>query len=173
MRRREVDQSILDQFSTQNGECLGDLQRQRSILLVFLRHLGCTFCREALADLAKIREKLEARNVGLVFVHMSGEPLARDVFALHNLENVSRVSDPEKRLYALFQLEAGTILEVMGAKAIMRGLGTSFRHGIGPTQGNVMQMPGAFVIHNGRILNEFRHKSSADRPDYVGLLPTM
>jgi hypothetical protein len=169
-RMREVEQSVLDQFFTQEGESLGDLQRTRSTLLVFLRHLGCTFCREALADLALIRDRLEARNVGLACVHMSGELLAKDVFALHHLQNVPRISDTEKRLYALFQLEAGSIMDVMGAKAILRGVSTSFRHGMGPPQGNIMQMPGAFVLFNGKILNEFRHSSSADRPDYLALL---
>ena len=37
---------------TQQGSTLLELSKQAPVLLVFLRHTGCTFCREALADLA-------------------------------------------------------------------------------------------------------------------------
>jgi hypothetical protein len=32
------------------------------------------------------------------------------------------------------------------------------------------QLPGVFVIQNGAILREFRHRTAADRPDYVALV---
>ena len=40
---------------TDQGSTVETLSRQRPVLLVFLRHAGCTFCREALADLAAQR----------------------------------------------------------------------------------------------------------------------
>ncbi|MGP1310160.1 MAG: hypothetical protein ACTS27_08185, partial [Phycisphaerales bacterium] len=39
------------------------------LLLVFLRHAGCTFCREALADVAKRRRRIENAKVRIVLVH--------------------------------------------------------------------------------------------------------
>ena len=31
------------------------------------------------------------------------------------------------------------------------------------------QMPGAFVLSHGEVLYAFRHRSAADRPDYLEL----
>ena len=33
------------------------------------------------------------------------------------------------------------------------------------------QLPGVFVVQGGSVLAEYRHRSPADRPDYVGLMP--
>jgi hypothetical protein len=44
----------------QNGESLLSLSRRRPQLVVCLRHLGCTFCRESLADLARLRSEIES-----------------------------------------------------------------------------------------------------------------
>ena len=44
---------------TSTGASLAELSRQQPILVVFLRHAGCTFCREALADLATQRAAIE------------------------------------------------------------------------------------------------------------------
>jgi hypothetical protein len=30
-------------------------------------------------------------------------------------------------------------------------------------------MPGAFLIHNARLVRAFRHQDAADRPDYCAL----
>lgn len=49
---------------------LGSLTEQRPLLLVFLRHLGCTFCRQALADLKKYREDISGKGVHIGLVHM-------------------------------------------------------------------------------------------------------
>ena len=38
--------------------------------LIFLRHFGCSFCRQAISDVADVRQQLAARNVRPVFVHL-------------------------------------------------------------------------------------------------------
>jgi hypothetical protein len=42
-------------------------------------------------------------------------------------------------------------------------------HGIGTLEGDGFQMPGAFVIHHDHVLRAYRHRTAADRPDYVEL----
>ncbi|HBB74333.1 MAG TPA: hypothetical protein DC048_07770, partial [Planctomycetaceae bacterium] len=42
-------------------------------------------------------------------------------------------------------------------------------HGLGPLVGDGFQMPGAFLIKDGRIVASYRHAHAADRPDYAGL----
>ncbi|MFN8816592.1 MAG: hypothetical protein ACK5ZV_07645, partial [bacterium] len=44
---------------TSGGQSVAELSMRSPVLMVFLRHFGCTFCREALADvraqLARVR----------------------------------------------------------------------------------------------------------------------
>jgi hypothetical protein len=35
--------------------------------------------------------------------------------------------------------------------------------------GDIMRMPGAFLLQGGEIRKTFRHKLISDRPDYVAL----
>ncbi|MBK8557721.1 MAG: redoxin domain-containing protein [Lewinellaceae bacterium] len=63
---------IWDEMVTANsGESLADLSEKGTVLLVFLRHFGCSFCREAISDISKRRKKLEAKGVRVVLVHMA------------------------------------------------------------------------------------------------------
>jgi hypothetical protein len=80
-----------------------------------------------------------------------------------------QVSDSSRRVYRALNLRLGTFTELLGLRAFRRALleGTIFRFGFGPMVGNGLQMPGAFLIRNGQIVKEFRHRSSADRPDYA------
>ncbi|MEO7962475.1 MAG: hypothetical protein ABIT38_01045, partial [Gemmatimonadaceae bacterium] len=59
------------------GTSLLALSNDKPRLVVFLRHGGCTFCKEALADLRQQRRGIEAAGVEIVLVHM-GMPNASD-----------------------------------------------------------------------------------------------
>jgi len=160
---------ILEQFMSNTGETLGDLSRKSPVLVLFVRHLGCTFCREALADLAKRRPGIVAQGISLAIVHMSTDDQAKVLASLYNLDDVPRFSDPEQRLYKAFGLTRGSLLSVVGPQVWLRGFGAMVKHGIGVPQGDVFQMPGAFLVHNGEIVRAFRHANSAQVPDFDAL----
>lgn len=152
----------------QSGRTLGELNREKPILVVFLRHAGCTFCRETLADLRDQRARVEAAGVTPVLVHMGSDASAAAFFGKYGLADVPRVSDPEKRLYRAFDLRRGSLGQLFGIRVWLRGFeaGVLGGHGVGMLQGDGFQMPGAFVVHRGRIVRAFRHRDAADRPDY-------
>jgi len=140
-------------------------------LLVFLRHAGCTFCREALDDLARQRHELEAQGTRLVLVHMSPPVPGTQFLARYQLDGVPHISDPELTLYRAFGLGRGSLLDLFGPKVCWRGVDALFRgHGIGWLQGDGFQMPGVFLLFHGEIIRSFRHQSAADRPDYLALV---
>ena len=153
---------------TNSGEMLVDISRARPLLVVFLRHSGCPFCREALAEIAEKRDVIQQAGVGIVLVHMYDDDFAADYFAKYGLADLPRISDPQCELYREFGLQRGTHRQVAGPKVWWRGLvATIFkRHGVGRIIGDVLQMPGAFVVHDGEIIRSFEYKTSADRPDY-------
>lgn len=140
------------------------------VLLVLLRHAGCTFCREALDDLRRGREVFERTGVHLAIVHQGTPEQGRGLLARYGLEDVAAVSDPERRLYAALDLRRGTLRQLFGPRVWWRGLVATLRgHLVGPLVGDGFQMPGVFLLDRGRIVRAHRHASADERPDYARL----
>ena len=162
----------LQEMITNEGVNLNDLSGVKPVLLVFLRHFGCTFCREALADIAGQREEIEASGTELVFVHMTENEIAERYFNRYDLEGVQHISDPECKYYSEFGLVKGNFTQLFGLQSWIRGFsaGVVAGHGVGPQLGDGFQMPGAFVIQNGVIKDSFIHKLASDRIDYLNMV---
>jgi peroxiredoxin len=157
---------------TQHEVTLDELTRLSPVLLVFLRHAGCTFCREALSDLAERREEIEKAGTRLVLVHMGTEEQGRGFFARYRLDQVPRVSDRGRALYRAFGLRRGGLADLFGPKVWVRGFqaGILNRHGVGRLAGDGFQMPGVFLLYHSEIIRSYRHQSAADRPDYMAIV---
>lgn len=158
-------------FRDQRGSTLDSLSREGSgALLVFLRHAGCTFCREAMADLRERREAIESRGVRLVVAHMGDDVSAGAFLSRYGLGDISRIADPERALYRAFDLKRGSFTQLFGVRVALRGVAATLRgHLIGRLAGDGFQMPGAFLVRDGRIVAAHRHRTVADRPDYGAL----
>lgn len=154
---------------TDEGISIEQMSRFSPVLLVFLRHAGCTFCREALADLAKQRRSIEGAGANIVLVHMGEAEFGREFFRRYGLDHLPQISDPHCTLYRAFGLRKGTMRMLFGPKVWWRGFdaGVLHRHGIGLLAGDGFQMPGVFLVFHGQLLRCFRHQSAADRPDYL------
>ena len=163
--------ALMEVTYAQNGRSLRALTDERPQLVVFLRHFGCTFCRETLADLVDRRHDIQAHGLGLVLIHMASEEEAAPFMEHYGLDDVPRISDPTQQLYRAARLNRGSLMQLFGPKVWVRGLfgGRLREHGLGRFLGDGFQMPGAFVIHHGEVLYAFRHRSAADRPDYLEL----
>jgi peroxiredoxin len=154
---------------TDEGVAIGQLSRSNPLLLVFLRHAGCTFCREALSDIARQREAIESAGATIVLVHMGDPGSGRELLAKYGLNDLPRISNPSRALYRAFGLSRGTLGMLLGPRVWVRGFQSAVLngHGAGPLMGDGFQMPGVFVIFHGQVLRSFRHTSPADRPDYA------
>lgn len=161
----------LESAVTSSGQRLVDLCETSPVLLVFLRHAGCTFCREALADLADERRAIDAAGTKIVLVHMGDAEGIDALLVKYSLTDVARICDPEQRLYRAFGLKKGTLRQLFGPKVLWRafGRGVLRRHGIAWQAADSAQMPGLFLLDENGIIRRFRHQSAADRPNYAGL----
>ncbi len=168
----KVDEQLFKVMQTNLDKSLYDLSMERPIMLVFLRHFGCTFCREALADISEKREVLESMGAKLVFAHMAEAEIAERYFTRYNIPNAIHISDPECKFYKAFGLMKGSFTQLFGLQTWIRGFqaGLMDGHGIGPQLGDGFQMPGVFVIQDGELKEAFIHKLASDRPDYEGLV---
>ncbi len=163
----------LRQMKTTDGLSMEALSEQQPVMLVFLRHFGCTFCREALRDLADRLPEIIGYGGKLVLVHMSDNATAEKYFEKYQLSGVSHVSDPSCRFYQAFGLTKGTARQLFGLHSWIRGFqaGVLDGHGVGTKQlGDGFQMPGVFVLQDGKVREKFIHKLAGDRPEYVSLL---
>lgn len=168
-----IGTEIPRQLTTQSGENLYNSSFERVILLTFLRHFGCIFCREAMKDLSAKRNDFAIQGVDLVFVHMSDEDTAAQYFDKYNLIGVDSISDPSCNWYKAFGLTKGTLNQLFGLKNWVRGFEVTLKDPmiLSVQQiGDGFQMPGIFILHNGIVKESFIHRSAADRPDYQALI---
>ena len=166
------DNLSLERFVTQDGVTLAALSGEGPVLLVLLRHLGCTFCRETLADIAAQRHAIESAGARIVFAHMGEDERTRYLFERYRLEDVPRISDPDATLYKTLGLERASFLQVYGPGMWRYAVQSILLdgHGMGQIVGDRFQMPGVFLIHNGTVVSGFRHQRISDHPDYLGMV---
>jgi peroxiredoxin len=167
-----VDNDLLSSMITNSGQNVYAISQEKPVLLVFLRHFGCQFCREAMDELSKMRPKFEEMNTELVFIHMAEPKIAGEYFRKFNLIGVQHVSDPTCHFYAAFGLIKGTFTQLFGLQSWFRGFTVQAKYGAetGKHLGDNFQMPGAFTIFEGEIKDSFIHKNASDRPNYAKLL---
>ena len=167
---------VLLQTRTERGATLLELVDASPLLMVFLRHFGCSFCRQAIDDVSTIKEELANRDVRPVFIHLGTSATAKPYFDHYGLADVERVSDPEARLYqhAAFHLPRTHPLSHFFKPAVLLGWlrGGIRKYGIGGLRDDGYQMPGVFVLQDRQIVNAFKFQTIADQPDYLALVGT-
>ncbi|MFA6043981.1 MAG: peroxiredoxin-like family protein [Phycisphaerales bacterium] len=162
--------TVFESLRDQHGATLAERSQAKPLLVVFTRHAGCTFCREALAELATRRSEIERQGVGLAIVTMSDAERNANLANEFGLTHALWFSDPGQVAYRALELPRGRFSQLFGWRVWWPGLRATLRgHLVGKLEGDGFQMPGAFVVHKGRVVREFRHPHAAARPDYVGL----
>ncbi len=149
-----------------------DLTATHPTLVVFLRHLGCVFCRQMLGDLRDARAEIEQAGIKIALVHMASDRQAELVFKLYGLDDVSRFADPDRSLYEAFGLRRVTVRELLSADLFKRGLEACIhdRHAMGIPRGDPMQMPGVFIVDRGIVRARYVHQHPWDRPNFRALV---
>ena len=140
-------------------------------LVIFLRSFGCTFCREAMADVSRLQKEIRAAGAGIVFVHGARPEEGAPWFTRYGLDGVTVISDPALGHYRAFGLGRTRAADMVAPKVWVRGAACAITHGFGAQTIELMrQLPGVFVVQGGEVIAEYRHQSPADRPDYLGLV---
>lgn len=172
MNTETIGSQVLHNTITKQGVSLHDLSMKHPIMLVFLRHFGCIFCKEALNDLSSKKQLLEKRGIKLVFVHMGSEEQGDEYFSQYGLDAFYTISDPECHVYSDFGLVKGSFGQLFGLTVMIRGIqanakGNSFSL---KQIGDGFQMPGIFFVNQGLIEDSYIHDKISDKPDYESLM---
>ena len=169
----EVAQALAS-VRTESGANLLELAESSPLLLVFLRHFGCSFCRQAISDVADLRPELDKRGVRPVFVHLGTPERAKPFFDYYGIGDVERVSDPGAAVYQnpVFAISRIHPVLTLFQPAVWIGWlkGAIFKHGIGAIKEDGKQMQAIFFLKGSKIVREFRYKTIADEPNYLRLV---
>ncbi len=140
-------------------------QLDGDVLLVFLRHFGCIFCRETVADL---RAQAEAADFPPVLFFFQGAPIEGKAFLRRYWPRARAVSDPDAVFYRAFGIDRGGLIQmfrpaVWSAQSRARAKG----HENGERSGDIWMMPGVFLVRDGRIVWTHEYRHAGDHPDFA------
>lgn len=134
------------------------------VLLVFLRHFGCIFCRELVRDIRKISEATPSFP-RTVFFHQ-GNPIEGAEFFEKYWPTASSISDEERYFYSVFEIENATPFQLLSPAVIACGIRATLKGNmVGKTVGDVWVMPGMFLIKDRDIIWQHDFSHQGDHPD--------
>jgi peroxiredoxin len=131
---------------------LSVLWQDRPLVLTFLRHLGCIFCREAVARLVALQPSLTAAGADVAVVALA-TPTQAAAFCRQRAPGLRCLAEPSGDLYRAFSVGRITPAMLVRPAAIAAGVrATLAGHVQGRTVGDAGWVPAAFVIgRDGRI----------------------
>lgn len=167
----EIDSSVLTmpvQGRELGGARFEDQLAPDGTLIAFLRHLGCSFCREMIADMRSAAES-DPAFPPVLFVHQGSVEQGEELFA--KLWPTARaISDPQKRLYGAFKIERGRVKQLIAPGVLSKGLAAIAKgHWVGTIVGDPLLMPGLFFVRNRKLVWRHRFTHIGDHPDFKAL----
>ena len=161
-----IDSSVLDAAVAGRHLQPGTLRDQlgsRPTLLVFLRHLGCLFCREWLAELERSADS-DPTFPALLYVHL-GTVEQGDAFFSAFAPDARAVADPNRRLYKALGVPKAQALQLLDPRVWACGIrATRQGHKPGKPVGDPFVMPGLFLVEHDQVAWKFV-------PGHMGELP--
>jgi len=138
---------------------LASLYASERLALVFLRHLGCIFCREHVAQLRRLKD------LNIVFVTL-GTIEQTEAFRTKMQSPHRFICDPDKSLYQHFELPKGGLTQMISPQVFVRAIGATLQgHRNARSDGDPLQMPGVFIIDtDGQIIWQHAARHAADNP---------
>jgi len=134
---------------------LKSFYQDRPLALIFLRHLGCVFCREHVAELKG------NQDWNMAFVCPSTPEEARLWVPRLGITQ-PMICDERLELYEAFDLHEGNVGQFISPRVIARGF-QAMKHGFHRPVGNPKVLGGSFVIAtDGRVTFEHHAHDAAD-----------
>ncbi|PCJ58723.1 MAG: hypothetical protein COA73_09615 [Candidatus Hydrogenedentota bacterium] len=164
-------QDTMKAYHASDGMSIYDHTQQSAMLIVFLKSIGCPFCQRTVQELVPQRRSLEQSGVRLLFVHMGTPDQGKKMLEENGMERPLHVSDPDQRLYQLFELQRSFARQIFSPRVWVNKAKLYFTKSVKVNEaaGDINQMPGAFLVHKGVVERGYRHKYISDRPDYFAL----
>ena len=156
------------------------LWQKRRIILVFLRHFGCRFCKQQVRTMKVVQQRLKEAGTEVVLVSLgTPDQIERYRKELDIPACIEVYVDPEPDApvaYAAFKLQSGRNLVLeharvaeLGSHALAEGnTDGGYASPTGPYTGSVFQVGGVFVLGAGNVCDYAYH--AGDHPNAAALL---
>jgi peroxiredoxin len=152
---------------TPGGESvrLGSLWSARPLLLVLVRHYGCVFCREQVADLQRILSEHARLDVGVAVLGNGTPPMAEAFIEATGLD-VPLYTNPDREVYRALGARRPSAKAWLDPRVWLNGLRATLRgHFQRRTQGDAAQLGGVFLIlRDGSLPYAYRSVRAGDHP---------
>lgn len=164
----EILDRPVDGVNLAAGSLRDQLPAGSPTLLVFLRHLGCIFCREMIKDIRRAAEADSAYPPVLFF--FQGTPDNGKEFFDQFWPSARAVADLPRHFYDAFGLKQGSVGQMFSPRVWLCGLRAVSKGNLQPLAkpiGDPWLMPGCFLVRDGSILwrHDFLH--AGDHPDFT------
>ena len=161
------EKELLAQF-----ESLRSSSFERPTLLFFVRHLGCTFCRQVFKDISAERERLRGAGIQVVIVHMGPTERALKMIKSFNLDQVELIEDPRCFLYQVCGFSKASLWRAFGVRVLRKAVPALCveRCGVGYLSGDGFQLGGVIHFTNGRPNIIHEQSDVSDRFDIKSFL---
>jgi peroxiredoxin len=150
---------------------LAERWSERPLVIAFMRHFGCPFCREHLIQLSRHYDELRAAGGDVVAIF---QYRAEPTVSFCNSRGVpfDCYGDPKRAAYAAVGLDRGERPEYLSLSLLVP-LMRAARVGAyaGKPQGDVAQRPGTFVVdRSGHVVLAHYNVMSPDNPPMSALV---
>lgn len=146
------------------------LEESKKLLVIFLRHLGCTYCRKTLKNFSEYFNSNRPVVFSPLFVHMASKDEGSQILSKYNLDGKAHISDENKELYNLFSIKQGRASQLFGPGVLKAGVKDIFKYGVGRLRGDGFQMPALFVVDENGIQKSYLYKTIADEIDFKNFI---
>jgi peroxiredoxin len=148
---------------------------RQPVVLVFLRHLGCVFCREQVARLKADYAGFRVAGAEVICVAQGNAHVGKAFTILLDLPFPILMCGDDVGLFRRYGLVRGTFWQLFGLPSILGGIRAVLAgNKQGRLAGDGFQMPGVFIVDQGGIVRYVhRHKNAADNPQNRELLAAL
>jgi len=151
---------------------LGNLVGARPLVLAFVRHFGCVFCREHVKKLQAEAGRIAGAGADLVVVG-SGVPTFVRGFREETGFDGRVLADPTGKAFEAAGMHRG-LLSTLNPLTAVRGLASVLRGTrYGGVQGDNYQQGGVLVIIDGQVVYEYRSRYAGDEPPIAATLDAL
>ena len=148
---------------------LSSLWQNKVLILAFTRHFGCPQCKEMLDELVTGYPELVGAGLSLAVVTQGTLDQTKE-FCAERAPGILCLSDPERKVYAAFGLERGTLRQTFLSAQVWRSnrrlkKTRGWNTELPPPGQDSMLMSGTFVIGpDGLVRLPYYYENIADHP---------
>lgn len=148
---------------------LSSLWQNKVLVLAFTRHFGCPQCKEMLDELVTGYPELVGAGLSLAVVTQGTLDQTKE-FCAERAPGILCLSDPERKVYAAFGLERGTLRQTFLSAQVWRSnrklkKTRGWNTELPPPGQDSMLMSGTFVIGpDGLVRLPYYYENIADHP---------